>query len=162
MNHIINETLSKEKNSIMSLIASGFGAVILLNIFITATNNMGEYQSIACVILLAVFIMIISFIIINIFSIYNYCLNEDSISFEKIYGKKTREILTVKFKDIKFVKHIRELETNTDVQKTYYFIYRYMEKECYFCEFVTNDKLYRFIFKPSERLLRILERKIGR
>lgn len=143
------------------VIASGFLTVIVLNILITMTNKLGSMQNIACIILLVIFGIIIFFITERIFSCYVYLLGDGNIGFAKSYGKKETLIIKVDFEEIKIFNKIEELQTNPNIVNTYYFIYRNTYDNCYFCEYERNKKLYRFIFKPSERLIRILDRKIN-
>lgn len=161
MDYIIREVLQKHKKSIRLIIASMFLAVIILNILITLTNKIERFQNLVCIILLIIFGVIIFFIVERILTTYVYLLGDDKIGFAKAVGKKESIILQVRLDQIKYIKSLKELEPNADVQNTYYFIYRDSGDDGYFCEFVQNNKLFRFIFKPSERLLRILERKIN-
>lgn len=161
MEYIIREELKKEKHSTAMVIASGFLTVIILNVLITMTNKLDSMQNIACIILLIIFGIIIFFITERIFSSYVYLLGDGSIGFGKSYGKKETLIIRVDLDEIKFFKKIEELQTNPNIINTYYFTYRNTYEDCYFCEYERNEKLYRFIFKPSERLIRILDRRIN-
>ncbi len=162
MEYLVKEVLKKEKKSTTRIILSGFIAIIILNILITLTNNLGKIQNVVCIMLLVVFGIIIFFIVERVFSTYIYLLGEDTIGFAKAFGKKESIIIKVNIDSIKFIKKIEELEPNPEVYNTYYFIYRDALEDCYFCEYTKNKKLYRFVFNPSERLVRILERKINR
>ncbi len=101
------------------------------------------------------------FVIKKMIFVYVYNLGEDFISFSKCSGKSNSDVLTVNFKDIKIIDKYENIFTNNKIQKSYFFIYGYNYDDCYYCEYETNNKAYRFVFKPSERLIRILERKIG-
>jgi NAD-dependent dihydropyrimidine dehydrogenase PreA subunit len=93
-------------------------------------------------------------------SVYVYKIGKDSIIFSKKTGRKEHDILHVKFDEIINMKDIIDMEPNPEIRSTYYFIYNDMKVGCKVCEFKRENKLYRFVFCPSERILRILDRKL--
>lgn len=160
MDYVIREILKKEKRSTAVIIALGFGAVIILNILITMTNNLGDVQNAVCIMLLFVFSIILFSIFEKIFFVYVYLLGDDFVAFEKHIGKKNQTICTIYFNQIKKIEKCSLMQANSNIQSTYYFIYKHVDPDSYYCEYEINKKLHRFIFKPSERLIRILEKKI--
>jgi predicted protein tyrosine phosphatase len=94
-------------------------------------------------------------------SVYVYKIGKDSIIFAKKTGSRENDILFVKFDEILNMKDYKNMEPNTEVRATYYFVYGDMEDQCKVCEFKKENKLYRFVFSPSERILRILDRKLN-
>ena len=161
MEYILSETLKRHKNSITKIILVTFISVIILNMLITLTNTVKVYKNFLCVILLLLFCIIMYFVMKRMMFVYIYNLGDDFINFHREDFRKSKDILTVNFKDIQIIDKYENIRTNSKVQKTYYFIYGFNNNDCYYCEYETNNKIYRFVFKPSERLIRILERKIG-
>lgn len=161
MDFIVKEILKKENKPLIYISITGVVAVIVLNVLITLTNNLGSMQHIACILLLLIFGIIIFFIVEKIFSVYIYLLGDDYVAFERQFGKKNHKELTVNISQIKKMGRYENMEANHHIQATRYFIYRYMDKDLSYCEYEVDGKLYRFVFKPSERLVRILERKIN-
>ncbi len=161
MEYILSENLKRHKNSITKIIAVAFLSIVVLNILITLTNNLTMYRNTISILLLLITVILMYFIFRKMIFVFVYNLGEDYINFEKHNGKHSSSLLTVNFKDIKIIDKYENIYTNCNVQKTYYFIYGFKYDDCYYCEFETNNKIYRFVFKPSERLIRILERKIG-
>lgn len=162
MDYLIKEELRKDrnsmfKNSIMILIM-----VILMNISITKTNFLPQYRNLMSCLIVVLFVSILIIYLINKGSTIIYNLDEFEISFKKRNFKKEVLVLKVSLKDIKCLNKIENNNPNTKLEKTYYFVYSlYNKKEnIYYCEYLRDDKLYRFIFRPSERILRILESKI--
>lgn len=161
MEYILSESLKRHKNSITKIIAIAFLSIVVLNILITLTNNLTMYRNTISILLLLITVILMYFIFRKLIFVYVYNLGEDFINFSRHNGRHNSSVLTVNFKDIKVIDKYENIYTNCKVQKTYYFIYGFNYDDCYFCEFETNNKIYRFVFKPSERLIRILERKIG-
>ncbi len=162
MDFILSEVLKRSKRSVNGLVLLAFLSVIILNAFITFTNNLPAYQNSVSImiLLLYVLIMYIGFKIMMFEYVYN--LGDDFINFQNSSGKSKIEILEVNFRDIIFIDKYENITVNKDIQKTYYFVYDFRTVGCYYCEYKSNGKTYRFVFRPSERLLRILERKIDR
>ncbi|QSX04932.1 hypothetical protein JYG23_09530 [Sedimentibacter sp. zth1] len=162
MEYIISEILKRKKSAMTEMIVVGILSVIILNIFITLTNNIEIYRNTICVFLLIIYCLVMYFVFKRMLFVYSYNLGEDCINFQKHIFKQNKNMLTVSLKNIKFIDKYDNIITNSNVQKTYYFIYGFVDEDCYYCEYETNNKIYRFVFKPSERLIRILERKTGR
>ena len=161
MEYILSESLKRNKNSTAKVIAVVFLYIIGLNQMITLTNNLAMYRNTVCILLLLITLILMYFIFKRIIFVYDYNLSEDSIEFTKLNGRHRKAILAVNFNNIKLIDKYENIYPSIKVQKTYYFIYGFNYNNCYFTEYETNNKIYRFVFKPSERLLRILERKIG-
>ena len=161
MEYIISESLSRHKNLLTKILAVSFISIITLNILITLTNNLTEYRNTLSILLLLITVILMFFIFRKMIFVYVYNLGENYINFTRQNGRHNSSILTVSLEDIKIIDKYENIFTNHQVQRTYYFIYGFNYADCYFCEYETNNKIYRFVFKPSERLIRILERKIG-
>lgn len=161
MEYIISEVLKRKKRTLTKLILVGIVSIILLNICITFTNTVGVYQNLLCIFLVCIYCIIMYFVFRKMIYLYSYNLSNDCIDFRKHIFKKSKCILTVKLNNIRYIDKFEYIKVNPNVQKTYYLIYGFVDDDCYFCEYESNNKSYRFVFKPSERLIRILERKIG-
>lgn len=161
MEYILSENLKRNKNSITKIIIIAFVSVVILNLLITLTNNIGAYKNTISIFLVLIYCFVMYFVLKKMIFLYAYNLGESFINFARLSGRKSTNVLTVNFKDIKVLDKYENIKTNYMVQKTYFFIYGLSYTDCYYCEYETNNKIYRFVFKPSERLIRILERKIG-
>lgn len=160
MEYIISEILKRRKSSLMKIILVGILSIILLNICITLTNEIGMYQDLICLFLLIIYCLIMYYIFRKMIYVYSYNLGEDCINFQKHVFRRNKSVITINIKDIKIIDKYTSMNVNPDIKKTYYFIYGFVDSDCYYCEYEVNKKIYRFIFKPTERLVRILERKI--
>ncbi len=161
MEYILSEILRRRKNLVTKIIAFAFLSIIVLNVLITLTNNLNVHRNAVSILLVLITVILMYFIFRRMIFVYAYNLGENFINFTRHNRGYSKSILTVNFKNILLIDKYENIYTNCNVQKTYYFIYNFNYTDCYFCEFETNNKIYRFVFKPSERLIRILERKIG-
>ncbi|MBN2285508.1 MAG: hypothetical protein JXQ26_01410 [Tissierellales bacterium] len=159
--YLVKEVLRKKKKSLSFFILIGFSLVLILNILITLTNNLPNYRNTVSVGLLVIFGIIFLLMFERMFSTYVYLLSNTSIAFSKRTGKKDQLILEVPFNDIIRIANISEMLPNADVKNTYYFTYGEGDENCKYCEFTKEERLYRFVFCPSERIMRIIERKKG-
>ncbi|SHI59468.1 hypothetical protein SAMN02745751_00681 [Dethiosulfatibacter aminovorans DSM 17477] len=156
----VKEVLQKKGKSTMFFTIAGFASILILNILITLTNKLGGYRNFVSIGLVVVFGIIIFLIVERIISVYVYMIADKHIAFVKRIGKKDNIILDVKFKEIDRVLPISEMKPNAEVNNTYYFIYSEADENCKFGEYRRDGKLYRFVFAPSERVMRILDRKV--
>ncbi len=156
----VKEVLQKKGKSTTFFAIAGFASIIILNILITLTNKLGGYRNFVSIGLVVVFGIIIFLIVERIISVYVYMIADKHIAFVKRIGKKDNIILDVKFKEIDSIMPISEMKPNTEVNNTYYFIYSEADENCKFGEYRREGKLYRFVFAPSERVMRILDRKV--
>ena len=154
------QILRKRRKSLAFMIISGIFFIIILNVLITLTNNLNDMKNLVSVMLLVVFGIIIYLIIERIISVYIYLLTEDYLGFGKKIGKREHIILEIPIKDIVKYESASELEVDTELSNTYYFIYGEPRETTKFGEYYKEDKKYRFIFNPNERINRILERKL--
>lgn len=136
--------------------------IVLINYLITLCNILGEkYAGIASVAVLLASLTICTFIIIRLLSSFSYTLEEDRLFFERVIGKKKDLILCIKLDEIISIKPYRDVkEKDKGIEYTYSFICTKEYDEFYVGEFEKDLKRYRFIFKPTERLLQIIEKEI--
>ena len=163
MNHI-REIKDKKQRPFWQVIVMILESVIVLNNFITLCNKLEEYTGIDAnisSIVLLIFSGVICFLIIlRLLSNYVYSFVGDSIIFERIVGKKTKFLLKVELSEILFIKSYDKVE-NDNVFYTYKFYYNNDKEHLYYGEFIRDEKRYRVVFKPSERMLRILSSKVN-
>ena len=154
------EVLKKKRISIAFFIISGFLSIIVLNNLITLTNKLPSNRNQVSLILIAAFAILIFLLLERLTSVYVYKIGKDSIIFAKKTGRREHDILHVKLDEVINMRDVIDMEPNSEVRETYYFIYSDMKAGCKVCEFKKENKLYRFVFCPSERILRILDRKL--
>lgn len=155
------QILRKRRKSLAFMIISGIVLIIILNILITLTNNLNDMKNLVSVMLLVVFGIIIYLVVERIISVYIYLLTEDYLGFGKKIGKRENIIIEIPVKDIIRYESASELEVDTELSNTYYFIYGEPRESTKFGEYYKDGKKYRFIFNPNERINRILERKLS-
>lgn len=156
----VKEVLKKERRSIAFFTLAGFISVLVLNFLITLTNKLESYQNLVSIALLVVFGLIIFLLVERLISVYVYMIGDNRIAFVKRTGKRENLILEVKFKEIIRIENISEMKPNSEVANTYYFIYSEADEICKFGEYLRDGKLYRFVFAPNVRIMRILDRKV--
>lgn len=155
------EVLKKKRKSTAFFIITGFLSIIVLNNLITLTNKLTNNRNIVSIGLIIVFGVMIFLLMERYLSVYVYKIGKDAIIFAKKTGNREHDILYIRLDEIENIKDLRDMEPNSEVKETYYFVYGDMEEGCKVCEFKKENKLYRFVFLPSERILRILDRKLN-
>lgn len=163
MDYLITEELRKTRNSFIKNFSIILVLVIFMNIAISSTNYLPAYRNVISFVIVIVFVSILLIYIIDKASIIIYNLDEHEIIFKKRRLNNEVTILSVPIKDIKSLKKTKFNNSNTKLADTYYFVYTMYNKndDIYYCDFMKEGKLYRFIFRPSERILRILEKKVN-
>lgn len=154
------EVLKKKRKSTTFFIISGFLALIILNNLITQTNRLAINRNVVSFGLIAIFGILIFLLMERYLSVYVYKIGKESIVFAKKTGRREQDILYVRLDEIINMKDLKDMEPNSEVKETYYFVYGDVKDGCKVCEFLQESKLYRFVFLPSERILRILDRKL--
>ncbi|MTI48806.1 hypothetical protein [Sporosalibacterium faouarense] len=157
MNGLFKEVVRRQQRPFWQIVFIVLGAVILLNLLITSCNLLGEkYAGIASIIVLASTISVCGFLIIKIVAYYSYRIADNRLIFERIIGNKSKVILDLGIEEIESIKPYREMEEDKSVAVTYKFICDKDYDNFYVGAFLKDDKKYRFIFKPSSRLLNLL------
>ena len=154
------EVLKKKRKSTAFFIISGFLSIIVLNNLITLTNRLETNRNIVSIALIIAFGFAIFLLMERYISVYVYKIGKDSIIFAKQTGGKEHDILRVNFDEILNMKDYKDIVSDAEVRETYYFVYGDMEEASKVCEFKRESKLYRFVFAPNERILRIFDRKL--
>ncbi|KGG80893.1 hypothetical protein Y919_03885 [Caloranaerobacter azorensis H53214] len=161
MRNVIKEVITKKPKPFWEVILMVLTFVVGVNFLITLCNKLGEkYAGLASIAILILSIIICMFIIKRLLECYTYILVDDELLFEKNVGKKNNLILKVPIDDIKIIRPYRELENDENIAYTYKFICDREYDKFYFAEFEKEGKRYRFIFKPSDRLLKALGNKV--
>lgn len=138
--------------------------VVLVNYLITLCNRLGEkYAGIASIGVLILSIIMFILVIMKLLNSYIYTLKDDNLIFEKSVGKRIDIILELNLDEIILIKPYAELKDKytENVAHTYKLVCDNEYDKFFFGEFERNDMRYRFIFKPSERLLRIINNKVN-
>ena len=154
------EVLKKKRKSTAFFIITGFLSIVILNNLITLTNKLESNRNIVSIGLIIVFGIMIFLLMERYLSVYVYKIGKDAIIFSKKTVNREHDILFVKLDEIINMKDLKDMQPDLEVKETYYFIYTDMSEECKVCEFKRENKLYRFVFSPSERILRIFDRKL--
>lgn len=154
------QILRKRRKSLAFMFVSGIALIVFLNILITLTNNLNNMQNVIAVVLVVVFGIIIYLIVEKIISVYMYLLTDEYLGFGKKTGKKESIYLEIPIKNISRYENISELDVDPHLSNTYYYIYGEPRETTKFAEYEKDNKKYRVIFNPNERINRILERRI--
>jgi len=154
------QILRKKRKSLTFMFISGIALVVFLNILITLTNNLSSMRNVISVVLVIVFGIIIYLIVEKIISVYIYLLTDKYLAFGRKMGNRENIFLEIPISSITRYENITELDVDPKLSNTYYFIYGEPRETTKFGEFVKDNKNYRFVFNPNERINRILERKI--
>ena len=158
--YYVREVLSKKNKSIAFFFIVGIAGFVILNILITLTNRLDNYRNTVSVALVIAFLVILFLLIERIITLNVYMLSNDRIGFARRIGSKENIIIEIPFKNITDIRKIKFTEPNPKIMNTYYFIDGEVNDEDICGEFISEEKLYRFVFSPSERIMRILQKKL--
>lgn len=136
--------------------------IVLINYLITLCNYLGEkYAGIASVVVLVASIGICTLIIMRLMSHYVYSIEGDTIIFERIIGKRRNIILMLKLDEIINLMPYKEVKKkDKGIALTYKFVCSREYDEYYAGEFEKDSKRYRFVFKPTERMLEVINKSL--
>lgn len=150
----------KKTKPLWFIILCTFIYVIAMNILITETNVLiEELRHIVAIAILAIFAILYTIIMLSGFSHYVYNLIEDEFIIEKKIGKKSKKMLKINIEDIVEIKSLNEAKAEGEAIYTYKFMSDREYNKAYVCSFEKEDKVLSFIFKPSDRLRKILVEK---
>lgn len=161
----IREIKEKRQTPFWQIILMIFLSVLIINNLITLTNKIEEYTgldaNISSILVLFLSLALCAFVILKILSNYAYSLSDDSLIFERIIGKKVDLLLKLNISEILFVMPYTKMKKDAGIAHVYKFVYKNDQNHVYYGEFYRNEKKYRFIFHPSERMIRILQSKVN-
>ena len=120
MEYILSENLKRNKNSITKIIIVTFVSVVILNLLITLTNNIGTYKNTISIFLVLGYCFVMYFVLKKMIFLYVYNLGESFINFARLSGRKSTDVLTINFRDIKVLDKYENIKINYMVQKTYF------------------------------------------
>ena len=160
MKGVFKEIVQKKQRPFWQILLVILFVVILVNRLITACNSFGKYAGVASIIVLITSAIVIWFIITKFLGVFSYRWVEGKLVFERIFGKKSKIILTVDIEEIEFIKPYNDVEDSESVEVTYKFVYDKNYDSFYVGQFQREQKKYRFIFKPSNRLVDIITKSL--
>ncbi|RKD28822.1 hypothetical protein [Thermohalobacter berrensis] len=162
MKGFVKEINSKKRRPLWQVLLVAFTAIVFLNILITSCNYLGnKYAAITSIGILAGFVVLSSFVVKRLLRSYVYTLFNDKLIFEQVIGNKRDVVLRVELDDIDYIKPYSEIDSVDNPQFTYKFICDKNYNNCYFGDFYKGGRKYRFVFRPSDRLINIINSKVN-
>lgn len=154
--------VEKKERPFWQIVLSILLGIIFINYLITLCNYLGEkYAGIASVVVLIASIGICTLIIMKLMSHFVYSIEEDTLVFERIIGKKRNIALTLKLDEITSLKPYKEVKKkDKEIALTYKFVCSREYDEYYAGEFERESKKYRFIFKPTEKMIEVINKSL--
>lgn len=163
MKGIIKEVVSKENRPFGLILLEILAGIIIINVLITLTNHLGKrYAGVVSIFILIFFLAFLAYIILKFISYYNYKIVDEELIFEKIVGSKSKIILSVNFDEIIGLSKYTNIEKEKDIDKTYKFVCSKEYEDFYVGEFIREGKKYRFVFKPSERFINVIDSNLNK
>jgi len=161
MKNVLKVVVQRKERSLWQIIVMILASVVLINYLITLCNLLGErYAGIASLGILLISLALCTLIIIRFLSSFAYILDDDKIVFERLLGNRSNIILSVNLSEITKISTYSEIEKNDNIAYTYKFVCDREYDKMYVCDFERESKKYRFIFKPSDRLLELIEKSM--
>ncbi|EOD00951.1 hypothetical protein [Caldisalinibacter kiritimatiensis] len=162
MNNIIKEVITRKEKPLWQIMLIILGSVVFVNTLITLSNHLGrKYAGIVSLIILFSSILITGFVLMRVFSVYSYKLVDNKLIFERVLGNKEKVLLSINIEEIETLKPYNEIDSSSKIDCIYKFVLDKEYDKFFVGEFQRDGKTYRFVFKPSERLLRIIDKKIS-
>ena len=161
MKNALRVVVQRKERPFWQIIVMILASVVLINYLITLCNLLGErYAGIASLGILLMSLTLCTLIIIRLLSSFAYILDGDKLVFERLIGNRSNVILSVNLNEITHISTYYEAENNEDIAYTHKFVCDREYEKMYACDFERDNKKYRFIFKPSDRLLEFIEKSI--
>ncbi len=161
MNNVVREEKKRRERPLWQIVSVVLVAVIFINFLITLTNTISKgYRGWVSILILVVSISTFVIIGLKMSSNYIYILKDDRLIFKRAIGNKDTTVLQVELQEIEYLKLFRNDKDNKKVDLTYKFV---CDRDCdkfYVGKFERNGRKYKFIFKPSDRLLKNISRDI--
>ncbi len=162
MRNVIRETKARKERPFWLIVVIVFAAVLAVNFLITLCNMLGEkYAGIASIFILIVSLVLCCMIVMKLFSSYIYTLDGDRFVVEKKIGSRSNIILNVDLNEVESIKPYKDIKSDIKVDYTYKLVCSKEYNKFYYGEFTRNDKRYRFVFKPSDRLINIIKSTVN-
>ena len=151
---MVRQEVKEEKKPFLKTAAYIFFVVLVVSLLVELTNKLPQtIGGIVSIIILVGTMVYCSYIINRKLAKYTYILIERELFFYKQIGKREKEILQIKLKDLEWVKPLREVKGEKRIKKrTYILTCRAKDKRNYVGQFTQGDKKYRVIFQPQEDL----------
>ena len=160
MEYLVSERLKRHSKSITWIVLSMILTVVILNYSITLTNYLDSSRNAVSFALVVAFGLIIFVVFKEMICFYEYKLSSKEVIFFRASRKHERQLLSVKYSSIELIDKYENITVNTNIKKTHYYLYDLDRAGSHYFQYEENGNKYRVVFKPSERLLRILERKV--
>jgi len=163
MKSVLKEVVSRKERPFWETLIIIIASVISINYLITLSNLLGrKLATIVSLGILLLSVLLCALVVIRLSTYYTYTLVDDDLVFQKTSGKKTIIIFRIKLGEIDFIKPYSEVEVDKNVDFTYRLICNRERSKLYIGEFQREEKRYRFIFKPSDRLITIINSRMNK
>ncbi len=151
------EIVERKDKPYLQVFLSVIGSVVLIDFVIFIANKYAEkHPYLTNIIVLFLLIFTCSAIIIKYFSKYKYILEDNQLIFHRLIGKKAFPILQIDLNDIS----IKPYNNNDDIHFKYKFIFGKDYNNSYVGKYNENGTDYYFVFQPSTKMQRELDKKI--
>lgn len=161
MKGMIKQNVSKKAKPFWQIIIGAFLYVVVVNYLITLCNTLGrKYVNFASLAILFLSLLVVVIFIYRFLTGYEYLLIDNKLIFKKHARNRDKKLLEIEVNEIQFLKPYKEIKSKKDISYTYRFVCDREYDKFYVGEFTREGKRYRFVFKPSERMINILYKNI--
>ncbi|MTI72013.1 MAG: hypothetical protein FH751_17340 [Firmicutes bacterium] len=157
MRKVIREVETKNIRPLWQVSLMFLLSVVFINFLITLSNKLGKYNDFASFIILTLSLIALIILIKKVLCNYVYTLDDEQLVFKKGIGKKSKLILDLNLNEIDFIRPIKEVKKDKGVSHTYKLMCNKNNKKLYVGQFIRDGKKYRFVFKPSENLIKSID-----
>ncbi|MBU5437066.1 hypothetical protein KQI42_03530 [Tissierella sp. MSJ-40] len=155
----ITEIVERKEKPVIKIFLLILGSVFLINFVIFVVNRYVErYPYISNIIVIFLTVISCTLILINYFSKYSYTIFDEQIIFNRIIGKREFEMLRLSSSDV-----IAVYSYNKEIKKKKYihnFTFKKERENLYLGEYKKDGKVETFLFSPSEKLLKELNKEL--
>lgn len=157
----LTDIVEKENKSTVKTFLVIIASVIFIDFIIFICNNyVNKWPYLTNIIVLLLIVIICSLIILRLFSKYSYTLVGNELIFHRVIGKRMFEMLRFDLKDLVYIKPYKDKEKLK--KPVYKFIFPKEYENAYMGKFIKDNTYCYFIFKPSKKMIELINKKLNR
>ncbi|MFU0800699.1 MAG: hypothetical protein ACFWUE_08585 [Xylanivirga thermophila] len=154
-----SEILKHENKNTFKFIIILFLALVLLTVF---SNYLYEKFHLVYITYTTfiVFVLVAIYVYRKKITNYRYIINDGSIIFQKVAGKRVVPMFSISFKDIIYFTALPTERDYDKVDKSIYALFDKNSKDAYVLVAKYDDKIYRVVFEPTAKFVDLIMEKL--
>lgn len=155
------DIVKRENKSTFKTLLIIIASVIFIDFIIFICNNyVDRWPYLTNILVILLIVIICSLIILRLFSKYSYTLVGQELIFHRVIGKKIFEMLRFNLEDLVYIKPYKK---GKKLKKPLYkFVFPKEYENAYMGKFTKDDTYCYFIFKPSNKMIKLINKKLSK